>query len=69
MAMITLPCFLPTSKKLMWSLGRDEYIVKSIQGSEEKNIILLGQDVHVCVDTYMVANLILLCPFKHISLD
>jgi hypothetical protein len=40
----------------MWSSGRDKYeqhtciayIVKSKQGSEEKSVILLDQDVHVC---------------------
>jgi hypothetical protein len=49
--------FLPTSKKLMWSSGRNKYenilIVKSKQGSKEKNGILLDQDVHVCEHVYI----------------
>jgi hypothetical protein len=58
-------------------MGRDKtrehtcnaYIVKSNNGSKEKNIIQLNQDVHVCgmFGGYMVANLILLCSLTHIS--
>ena len=45
----------PTSKKLMWSSGRDKVcsiltlrIIKSNTGSKERSVILLEQDVHVC---------------------
>jgi len=53
----------------MWKHTCIAYIVKSKWGSEEKDVILLHQDVHVCGYVYMVANLILLCSLKHISLD
>jgi hypothetical protein len=65
---------LPTSKSLYeaqvewkWKHTCIAYIVKSIQGSKEKDVILLDQDVHVC-GIYMVAILILLCSLKHVSL-
>ena len=53
---IAMPFFLPTSKKLIWSLGRKKcegilafaYFVKSNNGSKEKDVIQSNQDVHVC---------------------
>ena len=53
----------------MWKHTYIAYIVKSKQGSKEKDVIILDQDVHVCGYVYMVANIILLCSLKHISLD
>jgi len=46
--------FLPTSNKLMWSLGRIRVKhTKSNNGPMEKNIILSDQGVHVC-ESWMI---------------
>jgi hypothetical protein len=43
------------------------YFAKSNNRSKEKDVIQSNQDVHVC-EKFLVANLILLCSLKHISL-
>ena len=67
--------FLPTSKSLCGAqvgMNMKTYLhciyCKVKIRIQEKNVILLYQDVHVCGYIYMVANLILLCFLKHISL-
>jgi len=67
--------FLPTSKRFMWSsvgINMRIYLYciycKVKTRIKKKNAILLNQDVHECGYEYMVANLILLCSLKHISL-
>jgi hypothetical protein len=67
--------FLPTSKSLCgaqvgwkWKHTCIVYIVKSKQGSKEKDVIILIK-MCMCVEyIYMVAIIILLCSLKHVSL-
>ena len=70
-------CFVslyPTSKKPIWSSGRDKniqrtylaYIVRSNPGSKDRSVILLDK-MCMCVE-YLVAILILLCSLQYISL-
>jgi hypothetical protein len=59
-------------KSLCGALDRDKhtciaYFAKSNNRSKEKDVIQSNQDVHVC-EKFMVANQILLCSLKHISL-